>query len=394
MSHTILCVDDDPAILKSLRRVFIYSDYKVFFAESGSEALAILDTGDIDLIISDMRMPEMNGYELLSLVKEKHPNSIRIILSGYTDKELILKSIINGIAKTYIMKPWDNEELLKYVNHLFTIYDAINSKPLKEIVNGIDNLPVLPQIFTQSLLLIEKDASFDKLAKVIEQDPIYLANVLKVANSSAYGITTTDATKAISFIGIHALKTILFTTSVFEVLKEKGSNPNDEYATVLEHSIQVNELLNSLYKFFKSEPLPKDYRTLGLIHDIGVLFMLMLYPKSYRLAMLSSGTIVEKESKKFSIDHCHLGAFLLDWWNFPTYAIELSLYHHDPLNSNAYHKDLLCFVYLANELSHCDMIEVPTSSLPTAILAHLNIDIHDLERFIDTYNQTHTPGND
>ncbi len=88
---TILFVDDEIPILKSLNRLFMDTDYEVFTAGSGKEALAILATEKIDMVITDMRMPEMDGCQLLQKVKELHPTSLRIILSGTPKKTPSLK---------------------------------------------------------------------------------------------------------------------------------------------------------------------------------------------------------------------------------------------------------------------------------------------------------------
>ena len=85
----VLLVDDEVQILKALIRVFIDCEYDVFTAENGKDALEILERQEVDLIISDMRMPDIDGYELLSRVKELYPNIIRIILSGFSDERII-----------------------------------------------------------------------------------------------------------------------------------------------------------------------------------------------------------------------------------------------------------------------------------------------------------------
>ncbi len=101
-------VDDEVQILKALSRVFFDTDYAIFTAESGQAALSLLEQHEIDLVISDMRMPLMDGYELLSKVKETYPDIIRIILSGYADESTVFKAILHNIAKFYLLKPWHN----------------------------------------------------------------------------------------------------------------------------------------------------------------------------------------------------------------------------------------------------------------------------------------------
>ena len=108
----ILCVDDEPNILEGLERMLrsVRHEWQMFFVGSGGEALALLDEKDIDVIVSDMKMPGMDGSELLQAVSEKHPNVVRIILSGFSEKEINMRSV--GTAHQYLSKPCD-PELLK-----------------------------------------------------------------------------------------------------------------------------------------------------------------------------------------------------------------------------------------------------------------------------------------
>jgi len=106
----ILVVDDEPYNLDLLYRTF-FQHYKVLRAENGPEALEILEkSGEVAVIISDQRMPKMSGTEFLSLTAEKYPNSIRIILTGYTDVEDLVEAINSGKVFKYVTKPWDDNE--------------------------------------------------------------------------------------------------------------------------------------------------------------------------------------------------------------------------------------------------------------------------------------------
>ena len=112
----ILFVDDEKQILRALRRLFMNRDYDVHFAQSGSEALEIMKTEDIDLLVSDIRMPVMDGLELLRQAKEKSPLTLRVALSGYTDNKRIYSALEDNLAKLYLFKPWDNKELLTQID--------------------------------------------------------------------------------------------------------------------------------------------------------------------------------------------------------------------------------------------------------------------------------------
>ncbi len=118
-TNTILCVDDEESVLSALKRVFRKTDYNVVIARSAKEAMKILESYEIDLIISDMRMPEVSGGELLLDVTKLWPKVIQILLTGYSEMDAV--KMVEEDANIYAMldKPWDNEKLINTVNEAF-----------------------------------------------------------------------------------------------------------------------------------------------------------------------------------------------------------------------------------------------------------------------------------
>lgn len=108
----ILCVDDESSILSSLKRLLHGHNYEIYTVSSGREGLAVLQNNIIDLVISDMRMPEMNGAQFLEQVFSRWPDTIRILLTGYSDAVDMIAAINRGNIWRYIAKPWNDEELL------------------------------------------------------------------------------------------------------------------------------------------------------------------------------------------------------------------------------------------------------------------------------------------
>lgn len=111
MRHRILFVDDEKFILKSMERIFARSPFQLFFAESGEEALEIVKEREMSVIISDMKMPGMTGVEFLKSAADISPDTVRIILSAYSDIKDILSAVNQGHVHNYITKPWENERL-------------------------------------------------------------------------------------------------------------------------------------------------------------------------------------------------------------------------------------------------------------------------------------------
>ncbi|MBU0597084.1 response regulator [Patescibacteria group bacterium] len=112
---TILCVDDEENVLHSIKRTLAMEKYNVLTATSGAQGLEILKTEEVDLVISDQKMPNMSGHEFLKIVRENHPECIRIMLSGFSDFESLVKAVNDGEIIRFISKPWDNKELTNVI---------------------------------------------------------------------------------------------------------------------------------------------------------------------------------------------------------------------------------------------------------------------------------------
>ncbi len=122
--RTVLFVDDEEKILRSLKRGLLDESYQALFANSGREALEILETEKVHVLVTDMRMPEMRGLELLKIVKEKYPQIVRMVLSGYTQITTLLTAINQGEIYKYITKPWKLEEdFIPSVRQALEYYD-------------------------------------------------------------------------------------------------------------------------------------------------------------------------------------------------------------------------------------------------------------------------------
>ena len=113
--RTVLFVDDEEKILKSLKRSLTYEPYKTLFAESGKKALEILRQEEVHVIVTDLRMPEMDGFELLGIVREEYPYIIRLVLSGYAEIDVLLNAINNGEILRFITKPWKSTPEFKTI---------------------------------------------------------------------------------------------------------------------------------------------------------------------------------------------------------------------------------------------------------------------------------------
>jgi response regulator RpfG family c-di-GMP phosphodiesterase len=133
-----LCVDDEENVLHSIKRTLAKERYNIFTATSGAEGLEILKKEAVDLVISDQRMPNMSGYEFLKEVREKYPECIRIMLSGFSDFESLVKTVNNGEIIRFISKPWDNKDFIEVIK--VALEQNIIHQQAHRILKNIDDI--------------------------------------------------------------------------------------------------------------------------------------------------------------------------------------------------------------------------------------------------------------
>lgn len=126
----ILFVDDEPAVLRSLERITRKLDAEILTAESGELALEIINQAPVDVIVSDMRMPEMNGNELLAQVSKITPETVRIILTGFADMDMVLSAVNDGHIWGYLQKPWDNYDLIVKLKQALQLQQVLAERTL------------------------------------------------------------------------------------------------------------------------------------------------------------------------------------------------------------------------------------------------------------------------
>lgn len=174
---TILCVDDEPNILSSLKRLFRHKGYQIHLADGGKAALALLEQVAVDLVISDMRMPEMDGVQFLEQVRQRWPDTVRLLLTGYADLASTVDAVNRGEIYRYISKPWDDDDIV------LIVHDALAHKALER-----ENKRLSVVAMRQNADLIASHANLEALVaqRAIEltavNDDLQIANEQLKAN--------------------------------------------------------------------------------------------------------------------------------------------------------------------------------------------------------------------
>ena len=352
LNKTLLLVDDETNILKALQRIFLPLGYGVFTAESGERGLEVLAQEQIDLVISDMRMPGMNGHEFLKQVRAASPNTMRAILSGFAEGKDVIGCLRDGSARMYILKPWDNALLLREVEKLLQLGEMFSRRNLLEIFNNLKDLPTMPDLYGRLCSLMERDASLDEIAQLVEHDQTIAAKLLQVANSVYYNMSTGSVRQAIIYMGLTNLKTIVLGLSVLKQLD--GLHGGFFSKDVLwGHADQVNRFTHLLFERCLGRTMKENEATAGLLHDIGRILLIKDYTQPYSGVTRSvfqnrDATFRDTERTLMGISHDEVGGFLLNWWSLPHPIVEAAMFHHDPLNEAIFHKEVVAAVHIAD----------------------------------------------
>jgi len=205
MKKQILFVDDEPLILQGLKRMLrgLRSEWDMTFVQSGAEALEKMVGAPFDVIVSDMRIPEMDGSQLLDTVKHRYPNMVRVVLSGHSEEEMIMKTVKS--AHQFISKPCNAETLKSTISRMFALREVLTQEGLKRLVSRIESLPSLPSLYTQVVELIQSpNSSIKKIGEVISKDLAMTAKILQLVNSAFFGIPRqiSNPAQAVGLLGL------------------------------------------------------------------------------------------------------------------------------------------------------------------------------------------------
>jgi HD-like signal output (HDOD) protein/CheY-like chemotaxis protein len=339
MKKRILFVDDDAMILEGIQRMLrsMRAVWEMEFVESAEAALRTLGQRSFDVVVSDMRMPKMNGAELLAEVMKRHPSTVRLILSGYADKDLILKCV--GSTHQYLAKPCDAESLKAAVARASHLEGSLQSERLKTLVCQMNRLPSIPALYMQ---VVEKashpDASVEEIGRVIGRDIGMTAQVLKLANSAFFGLSRqlSSAQEAVAYIGLDTIKSLILSIHAFSQF-ERAETGALKIESLWLHSVRVASLAKriSLLEGQDANAAEQAF-TSGMLHDIGKLVLAVNLPGEHKEAVQLAQHGLElplAELQVFGANHADVGGYLIGLWGLPVPVVEAVALHHCPSRS-------------------------------------------------------------
>ena len=358
MKRRILFVDDDKCLLDSFRTM-LHSrrkKWKCFFASSAAEGLAVLDDQTIDVVIADMRLPDMEGADFLKEVETRQPGAVRMILSGYSDMQLVLRSVKH--AHQFMSKPCGSEVMVETLRRVIELDYILMDEDVREIVSSVDSLPVIPDLFiriSKELECCEPD--IQRVASLVEQDVGMSATLMRVVNSSFFGFYAkiSSPARAVTLLGVEALKGLILGVHLLEMI-DVGGLPGYSVEKLWEHCLQTGGFARVIAGMeTNDDTLVEDCFIGGLLHDVGKVVMVSelsdRYSEVLKATHHSGGPVGPHEIGEFGVSHAKVGAYLLGLWGFQPRVVEAVHGHHVPTRCRGEAFPTMV-VHVANVLQH------------------------------------------
>lgn len=328
----ILFVDDEPKILEGLQRMLRSQrrEWDMTFAIGPKAALVELAAVPFDVVVTDMRMPGMDGAELLAEVKRLYPGTVRIILSGYSNSEAATRS--TQVAHQFLSKPCSADLLKDAVQRAGAVQEAAPSDAVRALVGGTDTLPAVPVLYQKiSQMLSAPEPSLLAVVGVLEQDIGISAKLLQLVNSSFFGIgrRVTTVRGAVDLLGVGVVRGLVLSTEIFRTFRIREAIDGFSADDLNRHSLEVAFLAR---RMAQDRGLAEDAHSIGLLHDVGKLVLAERVPGQYgaviRRAAEDGVPLPLVERDEFGVTHAEVGAFLLGLWNLPELIVQGVGAHH------------------------------------------------------------------
>jgi HD-like signal output (HDOD) protein len=350
----ILFVDDEPALLEGLRRRLYraQSKWEMTFVASAALAVEELEAKPYDVIVTDMRMARMDGAQLLEIASERSPQTIRVVLSGYSEERQVMRLV--PLAHQYVSKPCEPDRLEQVIERCVQLQELLQEPRIRTTVGRIRHLPALPRVYSRLRQAIAReDVSAGEVAEIVSSDSAVAAKVLHVVNSAFFRLARpiTRIEQAVVHLGFNAIRNLALSAEVFcewsAVAVPAGFEPEQLQA-------HARAVAAGAYALAGHRAWADDAMLAGLLHDIGYWVMLQQCPREMESAVIlceqQSIPLCAAERAVFGTTHAEMGAYLLGLWGLPYPILEAVAFHHCPSLAAQSEFDVLAAVAIAQEV--------------------------------------------
>jgi CheY-like chemotaxis protein len=337
----ILFVDDDPMLLNSTRRrlMSLTQSWDLRFAESGQQALSIMDTVEPAVVVSDMRMPGMNGLELLTEVERRYPLAIRIILSGQTERDQLAETQV--IAHEILQKPCEAEQVKIVVGHCLAIRKRLRQVEIERTILERAGIPISATSLRNILaFLLDPDTNREQLVSQMGQDHRVAQFVLSRI-SETMPRADTDVTedvarspleRTIQCMGIFRVKVAYCFVKLCIRILDTLEDPL--FLEVIDSGLQLGaRVLETAARKGKPNRFAEECYVAAVFQEIGKLVLFQCFGTGYLegIALAKQGEVKlsEWEMQRYRCTHAEIGAYLLMQWSFSPHIVESVCSHDD-----------------------------------------------------------------
>ncbi|MFH1844381.1 MAG: HDOD domain-containing protein [bacterium] len=366
MKKRILFVDDEPHVLKGLQGLLHRQRqcWDLVFAEGGEAGLAAMAAEPCDVIVTDMRMPGLDGNSLLQLVKDHYPRTVRIALSGFTE----IKSLMNSVtvAHQYLAKPCEPDTLIGVIERACGLLDIFTSSEFLEIVSTMDKLPASPRLYNElTRALNNPEVTIRDLANIVAKDAAVTAKILQIVNSSFFGPARrlVDIQDATTYIGANLLRNLVLSIEIAQSFSPAEWPDGFSIDALQNHTV----LTASITERIAPDGIdPREAYTTALLHDVGKLVLASEFPKVYTRMLAESRrqniAVHEFEYSANAQSHAEIGAYLLGLWGLPLPVIVAVANHHRPWRLVDEGFNLTTAVYISDHLAQQMLVDSPDAA--------------------------------
>ncbi|MGE5862019.1 MAG: HDOD domain-containing protein [Ignavibacteria bacterium] len=354
----VLFLDDEEEILISLKKILLIERYKQVYFTSPKEALKFLESTQVNVIISDMKIPEMSGEEFLKKAGEIAPGSIKLIFSSFKEKASVLDMLAKGYAHYYLLKPWNDDDLRNTLNKFCSINADLDKNKMQKYINAFSKLPAPTQMnWNLNRMLDEENINMNKITEEIEFNPFLATKVLQIANSVSYGLKKeiVSIRAAVILIGLRQLKALVISFELLNAFSNIVDKRFEKTVNQFWHESLKKAIIAKRIAEAWGSRVDKDLIFISaLLSNIGYLVWLYTSPEDFNAFLMLSKqklmSISEAEQNLFFIEHTKLGAVLLKLWNIPAKIIEAVENHH----ALAANDDTIKIIQIADYLDGSD----------------------------------------
>lgn len=359
MKAKILFIDDQENVLQSLKLSLrsMRGEWDMSFAQSGQEGLSMFEQIWPDVVVTDMRMPSMDGAVVLKDIQKLKPDVGKIILSGYSDKDTVIKNM--QLANEYLSKPCKTCDLVEAINNTLKANTMIENETIKNIVAEIETIPSSPDTYSKLINVLSKDDSTpEEIGTIISQDIALSTILMRIVNCAFFSFPTQaqNITHAVKMLGQQTLLNIIRASHLFENI-ESFENPRMSISMLWGHSLRVAQFAKTIaLDSGLSESLHNDCFMAAMFHDIGKFILASRMEREFSEII----TMVQKEQCPVNIaeqrilgtTHADIGAYLLARWGFSHSQISIIRSHHDESVVTAETPTPQMVLFIANCMDH------------------------------------------